>query len=111
MGEARLGVGVLRLEVAPDFRVLLLPQPVVVVPEDLSVQRVYLLDSLGDRGLALGLADRGQHGRATHSRDQKADMFTHMEFLGPGGCKFAPAGSSGQAPGEKTLDLGLMTGG
>ena len=98
MREARLGVGVLRLEVAPDFRVGLLAQPVVVVPEDLSVQRVHLLDPLGDRRLALGLAGPGQHSRDTHSRNQKPDMSTHTESLGREGCKLPTAGSEGQVP-------------
>ena len=50
VGGARLGVGVLRLEVGPNLRAVLVSHPLVVVDEGVAVMRALVGHALGLRG-------------------------------------------------------------
>lgn len=57
-----LGVGILRLEVAQDVRIFLVPQPLVRVIEDVPMVDPTVNSAVGDRRLDFG-RHIGGHGR------------------------------------------------
>ena len=60
VGSTGVGEGVLRLQVRPDSRIVLLPEPFVVVPELAAVEGAGVRDLRGDRG-------KSRHGRGHRS--------------------------------------------